>query len=62
MFLALMVSAPGSQAPPPRGAQSMIFSVNDGRSRISGTASHGTRRQYFLSLMVGATGSLSLPP
>jgi hypothetical protein len=40
----------------------MFFSVDGGRSRIFGTASHGARRRYFLVLMVGALGSPAPPP
>jgi hypothetical protein len=41
MFLALMVGAPRSLAPSPKGPTVNIFFVDGGRSRISGTASQG---------------------
>jgi hypothetical protein len=39
MFLALMVGAPGSLAPPPRGPTIDVFHIDVGRSRIHITTS-----------------------
>jgi hypothetical protein len=56
------MGAPGSPSAPPRGLAVDIFSVDGGRSRMSGTTSLGAHRRRFLALMVGASGSLSPPP
>jgi hypothetical protein len=52
--------------PPPLvvvgGLPSTFFSADGVHSRISGTASQGTYRQYFLALMMGAPGSPAPPP
>jgi hypothetical protein len=56
-FFVLMVGAPGSPTPPPKGSVINIFCVDGGHSQISGTASYGARHQYFLALMLGAPGS-----
>jgi hypothetical protein len=62
MFLALMVDALGSPAPPPRGPAVDISNVDGGCSWISGTASPGGPLLTFLMLMVGVPRSPAPPP
>jgi hypothetical protein len=61
-FFSLVVGAPKSPHRLLGGLSSMFLIVDGGRSRISSTTSHGDRHRCFLALMVGAPGSLALPP
>jgi hypothetical protein len=46
-FSRWMVGALGSPAPPPKGVIIDIFTIDDGRSWISGTTSQGVRHRRF---------------
>jgi hypothetical protein len=54
IFFTLMVGALASSGKPPRGPAINVFSIDDGHSRIFGTASKGAHHRCFFTLMVGA--------